>query len=150
MTDVIQLTQEWVALALADRSMAQRALEIAPALPRQACFHSQQAVEKVLKAYLTYHGVVFEKTHSIARLCTLGATIDPAFGDVGVTYDRLSDYAVEFRYPDSEEPTTQEMNEALAIADQAIGFVLRHLPATCVPPESGVEAKREPPDDPLP
>lgn len=150
MADRIGLTREWIVLALSDRTMAQRAAEIAPTLPRQTCFHAQQAVEKVLKAFLTYHGIVFEKTHSIGRLCTLAADIDADFRKVLTNYDRLSDYAVEFRYPDSEDPTASEMDEAIVVAGNAIGFVLGRLPADCGPPESLPCDERKTSDDSLP
>lgn len=61
-------------------------------------FHCQQAAEKILKALLTYLGQRFRKTHDLRELIDLLA-------DQGVylpadlnELDRLTPYAVEFRY----------------------------------------------------
>jgi len=38
---------------------------------RLACFHAQQAVEKLLKAVLIFQGVDFQRTHDLHTLATL-------------------------------------------------------------------------------
>ena len=35
---------------------------------RIVCFHAQQAVEKLLKAVLVRHGIIFSRTHNLANL----------------------------------------------------------------------------------
>jgi HEPN domain-containing protein len=42
-----------------------------------ALFHCQQAAEKVLKAYLTWNGRTFPKTHSIGELGLAVAELAP-------------------------------------------------------------------------
>jgi HEPN domain-containing protein len=78
---------------------AQRLLEIEPMILDSACFHSQQSIEKNLKAYLIYQGKDIEKTHNIIFLLDECADFDPifAFIDPG----NINAYAVQGRYPDS-------------------------------------------------
>ena len=61
-------------------------------------FHCQQAVEKLLKAYLSFLGVRFRKTHDLRELMDLledqGYKLPERFQDL----DQMTPYAVEFRY----------------------------------------------------
>jgi HEPN domain-containing protein len=43
------------------------------------CFHSQQLVEKLLKAFLTYHNVQFPRTHMLEILKQKCLEIDEEF-----------------------------------------------------------------------
>ena len=48
--------------------------EVAPVrgrCPRGRTFHAQQAVEKLLKAVLSHHGVTYGRTHDLGRLVEL-------------------------------------------------------------------------------
>ena len=47
--------ESWLEKAQHDLDSAQRLIEIEPMILDNACFHSQQAIEKYLKAYLIYH-----------------------------------------------------------------------------------------------
>ena len=63
-------------------------------------FHSQQAVEKYLKALLTRHQIEFPKTHIIRRLLILLKTVDPVVADGGLDDTNwLSPFGAEIRYP---------------------------------------------------
>jgi len=64
-----------------------------------ACFHCQQAVEKSLKAFLTYSGKDIQKTHDIYFLLSECAKIDNIFSTIDVL--NINDFAVQARYPDS-------------------------------------------------
>ena len=70
------------------------------------CFHSQQCIEKYLKARLIEGGIDFPKTHDLARLLDLLADAEPSWQAWRPVLDVLTDYAVGFRYP--EENATQE------------------------------------------
>lgn len=65
-----------------------------------AAFHAQQAVEKALKAALCLRRIEFRRTHDLlelaGRLRDAGVTL-PVADDV---LQRLTPYAVEFRYDD--------------------------------------------------
>ena len=56
----IEFAREWLEKSEHDRSAAHTLLQADPPLPDMAAFHCQQAFEKMFKAFLTYHGKVFE------------------------------------------------------------------------------------------
>jgi len=92
------------------------------------CFHCQQTVEKLLKAFLTYHAVEFEKAHSLIYLLDLCTPVDEPLGNLYRTAQNLTVYAVGIRYPKFTEPTLTEAQESLAMARQAWDFILPLLP----------------------
>ncbi|MBM4284407.1 MAG: HEPN domain-containing protein [Deltaproteobacteria bacterium] len=61
-------------------------------------FHCQQAAEKLLKASLSFLGVRFRKTHDLRELMDLLEDKGHRLPDHLQDLDRLSPYAVEFRY----------------------------------------------------
>ena len=90
-----------------------------------AAFHCQQAVEKYLKAYLLFLDVPFSKTHEIGELITKCETKDNEIFKLKENADKLTDYAVEIRYPgDWFEPTPADAQEALEIAQEIKQFVI--------------------------
>lgn len=61
------------------------------------CFHCQQVVEKVLKAYLIANGKEIRKTHNLEFLLSECADFDSDFDNIDLK--NLSDFGVEIRYP---------------------------------------------------
>ncbi len=94
------ITQEWVSKAEGDFATAQRELEVKE-LPNHdaVCFHSQQCIEKYLKACLQEAEISFGKTHDLTALLNLLITLEPNWNTMRPTLDALTTYAVEFRYP---------------------------------------------------
>ncbi len=67
-------TRAWLRYAAEDLQVAERVLANAPPFVRHALFHSQQAAEKALKAFLTWHDHPFRKTHDLkvlGKLCAV-------------------------------------------------------------------------------
>ena len=90
------------------------------------CFHSQQAVEKFLKAYLITKNMEFGKTHNLEYLLELCVKKDSEFK--GIDVGDLSFYAVEVRYPDEfYEPSIDEAKECLEIAKKISEFLMKKL-----------------------
>ncbi len=93
------------------------------------CFHSQQCVEKYLKAYLVLHQKYFKKTHNIAKLIELCKEIDKDFEELyRFGASNLIDYAVEIRY--GEEfyfPSKEEAEETIKIAEKVKEFIKKKL-----------------------
>jgi HEPN domain-containing protein len=88
------------------------------------CFHCQQAVEKYLKAYLVFLGISFAKTHEIGELITKCENKDKDISVFKEEADKLTDYAIEIRYPDDwYEPTLNEAQEAFTIARKIKEFI---------------------------
>ncbi|MEM6430667.1 MAG: HEPN domain-containing protein [Deinococcota bacterium] len=67
-----------------------------------ACFHAQQAVEKLLKGMLAFHEQAIARTHDLEELAQLCKTLDPSLTDALERFNlaNLSDYAVVLRYDD--------------------------------------------------
>ena len=90
------------------------------------CFLTQQAAEKMLKAYLFAQGEELIFTHSIFKLCTLAAQYDEAFAEMRDRIKMLDFYYVEARYPNALEDvipaefyTDRDAAEAIAMANDA-------------------------------
>jgi HEPN domain-containing protein len=94
------ITQEWVNKAEGDFATAQRELQVKESPNHDAvCFHSQQCIEKYLKACLQEAAITFGKTHDLTALLNLLITLEPNWNTMRPTLDALTTYAVEFRYP---------------------------------------------------
>ncbi len=92
------------------------------------CFHSQQAAEKYIKAFLVYHGKKFPFSHNLADLVAICMQVDLSFGIIQRKAEMLTPFAVEIRYPDDfYMPTREEAEEAFAIAADVKKFVLDKL-----------------------
>ena len=112
-----RLVEEWMRKAEEDIKAADALLSVEFPLLFPSCFHSQQAVEKYLKALLTLHQVEFPRTHSIRELLDLINTFDKNIASELQSAVSLTPYGVESRYPgDLPEPKLDETREALEIA----------------------------------
>jgi HEPN domain-containing protein len=93
-------TREWVRCGEED-------FDVATALMRRRTktaansigFHSQQCVEKYLKARLEEAGLVAPRTHDLVALLQLLLPIEPMWASFAPALRGLNDYAVRFRYP---------------------------------------------------
>ncbi|MEM5827886.1 MAG: HEPN domain-containing protein [Candidatus Aenigmatarchaeota archaeon] len=91
-------------------------------------FHSQQAVEKFLKAFLTFHNKPFPKTHNIAKLIEMCKEIDKEFDKLyEIEADKLYPIGMDVRYPIDVEISEEEAKEAIEIAEKVKEFVLNKL-----------------------
>lgn len=129
--------REWLAKAALDLRGARIDLAAEPPLPEDALFHCQQAVEKALKAFLTWHDAPFRKTHSIEEIGRACSAIDPTLDAIIDEAAPLTEFAWAFRYPGAPiAPGLGEAKAALALAERAVGAVIARLPASAVPPGS--------------
>lgn len=104
------------------------------ALGGSVVFHCQQAAEKALKAYLTYHSVAFRKTHGLGELVGQCVSVDASFVGLEKAADELTPYAWEYRYPGGDPaPAEVDIQDALRLAGDGVAFVRGKLPAD-VPP----------------
>jgi HEPN domain-containing protein len=114
--------REW--LNRARSSLAQAEIEQSEVYLEDLCFQAQQAAEKALKALFLHKGARFPHVHDLAELVGLleksGTCIPPVIRESV----KLTDYAVEARYPGISEPVTDdEYREALALAREVIRWV---------------------------
>lgn len=107
-----------LALALEDAAAFRILISSRSVRPATALFHSQQAVEKAIKAVLVLHGVPYGRTHDLVEL---GYRAEEAVPDVPFAIDRLlrlNPYAVAFRYgvPAVDLLEPEEAEEVVAAA----------------------------------
>ena len=92
------------------------------------CFHAQQAAEKYLKGFLSFHQIIFPKIHDLESLVELCKQVDPDFDELIDIAAELSGFSVEIRYPDSFfSPSVDEANEAVDNAYKIKKKVLEKL-----------------------
>ena len=126
----VELVRQWLAKVEHDLAAVERALQ-PPPIADVAVFHCQQAAEKALKAYLTWHDQPFRKTHLLQELVRQCAALDPAFAALAAAAATLTPYASEFRYPEGPaDPTPEATVEALRLAQLVVAFVHQRLPAS--------------------
>ena len=84
--------------------------------PRPACWHSQQSVEKALKAALISENVNFPHIHDLDEL----RDMLPASWSVKNAHPslaKITKYAIESRYPEkSNKFTTHDAHDAISTA----------------------------------
>jgi HEPN domain-containing protein len=93
------LVRQWVEKADQDLAAAEILLKSDCRLPAVIAFHSQQAVEKYLKALLVRYQIHFPKTHDIGVLLSLISTIEPGVASSLDGTVALNPFGVEVRYP---------------------------------------------------
>jgi len=97
-----------------------------------AAYHYQQAAEKYLKAFLSFHQVGLKKTHNIGTLALQASNIDPEFSKLVTVadVDAITEFATLFRYPNEEEvdfPDPAELQEAKNFCEVAKKMVLERI-----------------------
>jgi HEPN domain-containing protein len=119
----------WVRLAEGDLSMARLGLASNDfEVFELVGFHAQQAVEKLVKAYLVRRSVEFGDVHDIDTLQRLVGSVD---GELAARIDpaaALTRYAVGTRYPGRYGRVTREQAEAaVEIAESLRADILPFL-----------------------
>lgn len=69
-------TKSWFAKAASDLRAASHELTAVPPLTDDIVFHAQQAAEKAMKGYLSWHDQPFRKTHDLAEIGRQCAAMD--------------------------------------------------------------------------
>jgi HEPN domain-containing protein len=124
-----ELTRTWLIKARTDLGAARKLGSGPEPYLDAAIYHCQQAAEKAIKGFLTFHGQRYEKVHNLPLLVTQAMTLEPTFSDWLDAAERLTPYATLFRYPgDLLEPEPSEFMQALADAEQFHAFILGILP----------------------
>jgi len=110
------LAVEWVRKAEDDVRVVDLLLRECGGPTSPIAFHAQQAVEKYLKAFLTWRQIPFPKTHDIERLLVLVASADTRLAESLEDVTVLTIYGVELRYPaDRPEVSVQEAGDAAVL-----------------------------------
>ena len=91
------LVRQWLSKAEGDLSAARILLSHEESHFFTVGFHAQQAAEKFLKAFLTWHQIEFQKTHDLDRLLDFVAVVREDIARSLQDISILSDYGVEAR-----------------------------------------------------
>lgn len=94
-----ELTKEWISKAENDYLVAVRELKADPVVSDAVCFHSQQCVEKYMKALLQEHDIFFEKIHDLEILLQRCGNFLSELEHFKDNLIKLSTFAVDVRYP---------------------------------------------------
>ena len=130
LSEIEEEIRDWLYRAKLDEDSADKLLSGDHPIVETALFHCQQLSEKVLKAYLTYRGTQFWRTHDLVALVGLCESLDPSFSGLIPNASDLSQYAVRFRYPTDEPvPSIADAWLRLEWAREIKAFVLSRLPA---------------------
>jgi HEPN domain-containing protein len=120
--------KEWLKRARSNLEKARIGKISEGILYEDLCFDCQQSVEKSLKGLLVYIGAEFPKTHSISRLIELIEDNDIDVPENIKDSIILTDYAVNTRYPGSQEIVDEkEFMEALEITEKVFYWVKQKI-----------------------
>lgn len=124
-----ELTRDWLRKAHEDLESAERLATGTP-ITAAASFHCQQAAEKALKGFLSWHNQPFRKTHALSDLVDQCSRIHGEFARFSPADEVLTQYASDYRYPDPDrpDPSVDEMHTALRTAREIVAFVLTRTP----------------------
>jgi HEPN domain-containing protein len=133
--ELVAETRGWFQRALHDLGAGRTDLTADSPFTGDAVFHAQQAAEKSMKGYLTWHSRIFRKTHNLTELGGMCTEVDASLEPLLQRAARLTDYAWKYRYPgEPQEPPRDEAESALALAREVFDAVLDRLPAEVRPP----------------
>ena len=122
-------TTSWLEKAHQDLQATERLLLGSFPLTDIASFHAQQAAEKAIKAYLTWHDIIFPKTHSLVALIAHCLEVDTDFRILRTASMTLTPYAVASRYPGNVPNLSfADAQQAQSLAQEVWQFVLKRLP----------------------
>ena len=122
-----ELVKQWIMKADHDLMAIENELNSENPVTDIICFHAQQASEKYLKAFLIFHQINFPYTHDIGKLINICKEKHEDFLSLKPAI-KLTDYAVELRYPDDFYiPTLEEAKYAYSLATKTKKYVIEKL-----------------------
>jgi HEPN domain-containing protein len=128
--EIKEISKSWLKKAKEDLITAETLLDSSEErvefLTASIGFHSQQCVEKCLKAILTFNQIDFKRSHDIHYLLNLceDKMDSDSFREIDENADMLNDFAVNARYPgDYEDFDIDESKQAFQIARTAFAVV---------------------------
>ena len=114
-----------------------------PDLARVVVYHCQQAAEKAIKGFLTWHGVRFGRTHDSTCSARSPVALAPALEAALDRAVELTPYAWLYRYPpDSPAPLEHEAREAIEAARELLDVILVTLPGGLQPAMTATGPRR--------
>jgi HEPN domain-containing protein len=125
--------RRWLLKARHDWSAAKKIFSPDAEETDVAAYHCQQAVEKMLKAYLVSRNREFEKVHDLGYLLDQCVLSDKDFETLRVAVEPLTVYAIAFRYPGPADPTPEDVRSALQVVERVWAFMSGRLAGELLP-----------------
>ncbi len=127
--ELIAEARAWLMKARQDLAAAAHEFKAEPPFLADIVFHAQQAAEKTLKGFLTWHSTPFRKTHNLEELGEQCLGIDRSLVAVVDLAVPLTKYSWKYRYPgELDEPANAEAIDALAKSREVLDAILLRLP----------------------
>jgi len=122
--------KRWIEFAGEDLKIAELALK--EKLYNQACFHSQQCVEKILKGFIIFKGEIYPKTHKLVDIISkIGKSPFDNLKDEIMLLDR---FYILTRYPNALPgtlpeglPSEKDAIESLEIAKRVFEIAKKEM-----------------------
>jgi len=123
--EVHEIVAEWVRFARQEYESALHLFETKHPQPLELiCNLTQQAVEKMLKAFLIAQDSVPPRTHDLNQLCELCEAFDSRFEGIAPQCSSLTKYGVMAKYPFELEILEDETAMALQRAKAVLQFIV--------------------------
>jgi HEPN domain-containing protein len=120
-----EAVKQWLAKAASDRATVEILMASDRCPTEAACFHCQQYVEKLLKAFLTLNGTEAPKTHDLRRLIQLASPLEPKLMELTDASDALTAQGVQSRYPgDFLQVGTAQMKRLYELSEKFADILL--------------------------
>lgn len=114
----------WLRAAQDDFTATQFLMDEEPLRREIVCFHAEQAVEKILKAFLVYHGKEIPEGKDCAGLLEACVAIEPSLARFRDTAALVSPYAdYDEAFPAWVELSDGEMAQAVDFAGEVLDAV---------------------------
>jgi len=121
---------KWIQFAMQDYDLVKVIMETHRPHPipvRIVCYHCQQSVEKILKAYILAQGGALMKTHDLKALLEQCCRYSPDFDRFKAACIKLTSYITTSRYPSDMEIEEQDMILSIKDADNILEFTKSKL-----------------------
>lgn len=123
--------KEWIAKATSDLKSSKKLIKDDDETLDTAAYHTQQAAEKALKAFLGFKKQPILKTHDLVKLLLACMKHDESFEQLRERAEPLLAYITYARYPDDRfSIDREEVLEAIECAETILHFVKTAIAST--------------------
>lgn len=119
-----KLAQEWFCIGIEDFKFAKSSFDDFDEFYSNICVQCHQAVEKYLKGYLVFRGIVFPYIHDLDKLLQICIKEQSGFKKFSDDVEKISGYYIVLRYPvHYKERQRRDAEEALEVAEKIIDYI---------------------------
>jgi len=119
---------KWIKFAQTDFDHVIKTVETHHPIPVEImCYHCEQSIEKILKAFMIAKGGTLTKTHDLDVLLERCKQHSPDFDIFDDACERITTYTTPSRYPSDIELTESDMRQAIKDASKILEFTKAKL-----------------------